>query len=92
MYENNFAGFHIRKWFTHCEETLANETGALADGEPVFKYVLAAAIRNPFTGVFAEDLSPIIDESPALGLEFGRRIAALAGERSIQSYGKAILV
>lgn len=92
MYENNFSIFHIRKWFTFTEETLANETGKLADGDPVRKYVVAAAIKNPYAGVYEEDLSPVIDNSAELGLEFGRRIKALAGDHEIQSYGKAILV
>ncbi len=92
MYEANFSTFHIRKWFSFVEETLANETGKTADGEPVFKYVVAAAIKNPFAGVYQQDLSSIIDNSPELGHEFGRRIQALAGDRKIESYGKAILV
>jgi len=92
MYEANFSIFHIRKWFTFTEETLANETGKLADGEPVRKYVIAAAIKNPYAGVYQQDLSNVIENSPALGEEFGRRIAALANGHAIQSYGKAILV
>jgi len=92
MYDANFSIFHIRKWFTFTEETLANETGKLADGEPVRKYVIAAAIKNPYAGVYQQDLSNVIENSPALGEEFGRRIAALANGRAIQSYGKAILV
>jgi hypothetical protein len=92
MYDANFSIFHIRKWFTFTEETLANETGKLADGEPVRKYVIAAAIKNPYAGVYQQDLSNVIENSPALGEEFGRRIAALANGHAIQSYGKAILV
>ncbi len=92
MYEANFETFHIRKWFAFQEEVLANETGQLADGEPVRKYVVAAAIHNPFAGEFQDDLSAIIDASPALGREFGRRINQLAGDHVIESYGKAILV
>ena len=92
MHEPNFSTFHIRKWFTHCEETLANETGNLADGEPVRKYVIAAAVKNPYAGKFEQDLSGVIQDSPELGREFGRRIRELAGDHAIQSYGKAILV
>lgn len=88
----NFENYHIRKWFSFVEETLANETGKLADGEPVFKYAIAAAIHNPFAGKFEEDLSTLIEKSPQLGEEFGRRIQVLAGDREIVSYGKAILV
>lgn len=92
MYEPNFSHFHIRKWFTFTEETLANETGKQVDGEVLKKYVIAAAIKNPYAGVYQQDLSDIIDNSPALGEEFGRRIRALADANTIQSYGKAILV
>ena len=92
MYKANFSKFHIRKWFTFVEETLANETGKLADGKPVQKYVIAAVIHNPYAGAYHEDLSVLIENSPALGEEFGRRIHEIAGEQAIQSYGKAILV
>jgi hypothetical protein len=92
MSEANFSSFHIRKWFQFSEEVLANETGKLADGEPVYKYVIAAAVKNPFAGVYQDDLSAIIDDSPELGREFGRRIQKLAGDNEIESYGKAILV
>jgi len=92
MKDANFGPYHIRKWFSLYEETLANETGILADGEPVKKYVIAAAIQNPFAGQFSEDLSALIENSPELGHEFGRRIKELAGDNPIVSYGKAILV
>ncbi|WP_434694879.1 amino acid synthesis family protein [Pseudomonas sp. Z1-14] len=88
----NFASYHIRKWYSFVEETLANESGQLADGEPLFKYAVAAVIANPYAGRYREDLSQLIDPSPLLGEEFGRRINALAGAHEIVSYGKAILV
>jgi len=92
MKASNFANYHIRKWYSFSEETLANESGQLADGEPLFKYVVAAAIHNPYAGRFSEDLSALIENSPALGREFGRRIQELAGDHAIVSYGKACLV
>ena len=88
----NFASYHIRKWYSFVEETLANETGQLADGEPLFKYAVAAVIANPYAGRYSEDLAQLVEPSPLLGEEFGRRIQALAGSREIISYGKAILV
>ena len=85
-------GFHIRKWYLQVEDTLANETGRTADGKPLRKIVIAAAIRNPHAGRFVDDLSDIVAPSKALGEEFGRRIVdAAAGER-IESYGKACVV
>ncbi|MEN8281844.1 amino acid synthesis family protein [Acinetobacter gerneri] len=92
MKKVNFENYHIRKWFSFTEETLANETGQLADGEPVYKYAIAAAIHNPYAGRFSEDLSELIEHSPDLGREFGRRIQELANGREIVSYGKSILV
>lgn len=92
MKDANFGPYHIRKWFSFSEETLANESGHLADGEPVRKYVVAAAIDNPVAGRYSGDLSALIDHSPELGKEFGRRIKALAAGQSIESYGKACLV
>lgn len=88
----NFATYHIRKWYSFVEETLANETGQLADGEPLFKYAIAAVIANPYAGRYSESLAELVDPSPLLGEEFGRRIQALAGAHEIVSYGKAILV
>ncbi len=92
MREANFGEYHIRKWFTSLEDTLATETGALADGDPVRKIVIAAAIHNPYAGRYSEDLSQIVDGSAKLGLEFGRRIQGAADGQPIESYGKACLV
>ena len=49
-------------------------------------------IANPYAGRYSESLAELVDPSPLLGEEFGRRIQALAGAREIVSYGKAILV
>ncbi|UFH50405.1 amino acid synthesis family protein [Pseudomonas sp. KNUC1026] len=92
MKPTNFAGYHIRKWHSFVEETLANESGQLADGEPLFKYAIAAVIHNPYAGKFSENLDELVQPSPQLGEAFGERIRELAGERSIVSYGKACLV
>ncbi|MGP3962972.1 amino acid synthesis family protein [Nonomuraea sp. 3N208] len=92
MRDPNFEGYHIRKWFTYIEDTLATETGALADGEPVRKIVIAAAIHNPYAGRYSESLDEIVGRSAALGLEFGRRVKSAAEGRPIESYGKACLV
>lgn len=88
----NFSAFHIRKWYLQIEDSLAGETGATADGDPLRKIVLAACLHNPFAGRFVQDLSGWIDPSPALGAEFGRRIREAAQGQGIESYGKACLV
>ncbi len=88
----NFENYHIRKWYTQIDETLANENGVLADGAVLRKIVIAAAIHNPYAGKFSENLELILNNSPALGHEFGRRlVVALAGEE-FESYGKSCIV
>ena len=88
----NFGAFHIRKWYLQIEDTLAGETGAVADGDALRKFVLAACIHNPYAGRYEPDLSAWIEGSVALGQEFGRRIRDAAAGQAIESYGKAILV
>lgn len=88
----NFSVYHIRKWYLQVEDTLAGETGAPADGEPLRKIVLAACIHNPYAGKYVEDLALWIDASPGLGAEFGRRVREAAQGQAIASYGKACLV
>ncbi|MBQ1764814.1 MAG: amino acid synthesis family protein [Aquincola sp.] len=88
----NFHGYHIRKWYLQIEDTLAGETGQPADGAPLRKIVIAAAIHNPYAGRYEADLSPFIAPSPLLGAEFGRRIREAAAGQAVESYGKACLV
>lgn len=88
----NFESYHIRKWYTQIEDSLANETGELADGEPLRKIVIAAALHNPYAGRFSRNLDDLVKPSPALGVEFARRIKELMGDGKIESYGKACLV
>jgi hypothetical protein len=88
----NFGPYHIRKWFVQREDTLANEPGELADGGLLCKFVIAAAIHNPYAGRFEKDLSAFIEASPMIGAEFGRRISEACAGMPIQSYGKACMV
>jgi hypothetical protein len=92
MPDANFGPYHVRKWFTHVEEVLANETGQLPDGPPIRRIVIAAAIHNPYAGRYSEDLSDIVAKSDELGREFGRRIVEAAAGTPMQSYGKAAVV
>ena len=92
MPEANLGPYHVRKWFTQVEDVLANETGQPADGAPVRRIVIAAAIHNPYAGRFSIDLSDIVDGSDQLGKEFGRRAVGTADGAAIESYGKACLV
>ena len=88
----NIDGYNIRKWFNFSEETLSNESGVAADGEGIWKYAIAAVIANPYAGGFSEELGRLIDPSPELGREFGRRLIDMAAGRKIESYGKACVV
>ena len=92
MPDANFGPYHVRKWFTHLEEVLANETGQLPDGAPIRRIVIAAAVHNPYAGRYSEDLSDIVAKSDELGREFGRRIVEAAAGTPMQSYGKAAVV
>jgi Amino acid synthesis len=86
------ADYRIRKWFTQIEETLANETGMPADGDPVRKIAMAVAVHNPYAGRFSEDLDAIVANSDQLGMEFGRRLKETLGDVRVESYGKACIV
>jgi hypothetical protein len=88
----NFEGFQVRKWYTHIEDILTNESGRHADGTPLRKIVIAAVILNPFAGRSVDDLSEVVNASPALGHEFARRIRQLLGDDKVESYGKACVV
>jgi len=92
MTKANLHGYHIRKWLAVVEDTLANETGELADGSPLRKFVLGAVIKNPYAGRFSNNLDKLLKNSSKLGAEFGRRMIELAGKSKIVSYGKACVV
>lgn len=83
--------YEIRKWATFVEETLTNETGMADQGGSLKKVAIAAVIKNPYAGRYSEDLSAIVDESPSLGQEFGKRLVVALGQAA-QSYGKAAIV
>ena len=88
----SFHGYEIRKWYLTVEDTLTNESGVGDDLGPLRRVVVAAAIRNPYAGKFSEDLSMIVEGSPALGAEFGRRLVAGLNNLPAQSYGKSAIV
>lgn len=92
MKKHNFGDFLIRKWYLQIEDTLTTESGEHADGEPVRKIVIAAAVHNPYAGRFVRELDAAISSSVQLGVEFGKRIQLAANGQAIESYGKACLV
>jgi hypothetical protein len=88
----NFGPYHLRKWFLQVEDSLANESGQLADGAPLRRIVIACAVHNPYAGRFEANLAPFVEASGELGIAFGRRIVEAAAGVSIESYGKACVV
>lgn len=88
----NLDCLHVRKWFVLRDETYATESGRLADGAPVVKTVIAAAIQNPHAGTFGDDFTEVFRASTLLGAEFARRIGELHAPAELASYGKACLV
>ena len=80
----------IRKMVTVVEDVFYD--GGKKVAKPVRKVAALAIIKNPFAGVFQEDLSTLIDDGEALGKILGdRAVAALEG-RQPESYGKAAIV
>ena len=91
--DSNFNNYHVRKWYYQIDETLANETGILADGGKIVrKLVIAATILNPYAGIFSQDLSKIVDGSKALGDMFSEKIIKYLEGQTAESYGKSCLV
>lgn len=92
MKPGNCHGYHVRKWYLFVEETQALESGPLADGDPLRKVVVAAAIHNPYAGEFSPTLDRIVDQSAKLGEAFGQRFKAFLAGQEVESYGKAAIV
>lgn len=85
--------FSIRRWFSYEDEIHATEIGKPADGAILRKIVIGACIKNPFAnGQFTADLGEVVKNSPALGLEIGRRLLDKLNGEPIASYGKACVV
>lgn len=81
---NNFS---IRKWVSYVEE-ITHDGGKPLE-TPLIKAAVGVIFTNPFArAAYTEDLSPLIDSSPWLAEELGRRAVALLGDRPVESYGK----
>jgi hypothetical protein len=81
----------IRKIYTIVEETLAD--GARALERPHRKAAVAVVFKNPFAGVYQEDLSLLYTWSEELGELLTKRTVAALGIEPVQveSYGKAAI-
>ena len=82
----------IRKIGVWVEET--HEEGGQRIDPPTRKAVAAAVIENPYAGVYAEDLTPLMEIGAELGgLLGGKCVAALGiAPEEAESYGKAAMV
>jgi hypothetical protein len=82
----------IRKYVTIVEET-AIEGGKKVD-PPTRKAAAVAIIKNPFAGMYVENLDPLIDAGEDLGGILAKKAVAALGiafDRA-ESYGKAAIV
>ncbi|MFT3865168.1 MAG: amino acid synthesis family protein [Solirubrobacterales bacterium] len=80
----------IRRVVTWVDEI--REEGGRSDGEPLRRAAAGVVFRNPFAGRgFAEDLSPLVEESGALGTLIGERCVTALGA-PVESHGKAVMV
>jgi hypothetical protein len=82
----------VRKYVTIVEET-AIEGGKKVD-PPTRKAAAVAIIKNPFAGMYVENLDPLIDAGEELGDILAKKAVAALGiafDRA-ESYGKAAIV
>ena len=82
----------LRKIVTLVEET-RTEMGREVS-PPARRSLAAAVIANPFSGIWAEDLSELIETGEALGKLLGDEALAALGcaANEVEGYGKAALV
>lgn len=78
--------YQIRRWISHVDEVVHD--GHEPREHPLVKAVVGVVFTNPYAGRREKDLSALIDPSPWLGRELGRRALTLLGGRPAESYGK----
>ncbi|BFG81137.1 amino acid synthesis family protein [Paraburkholderia terrae] len=82
----------LRKIATFVEETFVE--GGKATERPITTVIVAAVLRNPWTGQgFVDNLRPeILRLAPVLGTEMTRRLVAVMPADRVEAYGKAATV
>jgi hypothetical protein len=81
----------VRKIVTVVEDTFAD--GEQKASKPIRKVACLAVIKNPYAGMFQEDLAALIDYSEEIGKVISERaVEALGQDRKPESYGKAAIV
>lgn len=83
---------NIRKQILVVEETL-REVGQKVN-PPLRKVAAIAVIKNPYTGKYVEDLSPLIDFGAELGKKLAKRAVEALGVApdQVKGYGKGAIV
>jgi hypothetical protein len=80
----------IRKIVTVVEEVRVDGQKAL--DKPVKKAACAVVFKNPFAGIFQEDLSELTDFSESMGKEISEQAVKALGGTAVESYGKGAIV
>lgn len=82
----------IRKILNVTEE-IFHEGGPRAN-TPLRRAAVLAVIRNPFAGMYVEDIQPFMDDLKPLGLTMAHRLVDLLGgdPKLIEGYGKGAIV
>ena len=81
--------FEIRKLYLQVEEILTE--GGEPDGEPLFKLVSAAVVKNPLAGTRGASVEAVIAASPPLGRLLGERLVTALGGRAARSACSALM-
>lgn len=80
----------VRTWVTFCQEV--HSDGGPAVEPPLVKAAVAAIIRNPYAGRYAETLDELIDPSLDLARELVERCKAALGGYDAEGCGKGAIV
>lgn len=80
----------IRKIFTVVEE-LFSEQGQKSD-TPLRKVSVVAVVKNPYAGIYQEDLDYLKEQSKTVGKQISEMAVKAMAPYSVESYGKGALV
>ncbi|HOV90022.1 MAG TPA: amino acid synthesis family protein [Syntrophorhabdaceae bacterium] len=81
----------IRKMVTIVEDIFAD--GEKKADRPIRKVAVLGVIKNPYAGLYVEDLTPLIEFSEKFGTTLSEKaVEALGKDREVESYGKAVIV
>lgn len=81
---------NIRKIHTIVEDVF--HEGGRPASSMLRKVAIAAVVRNPYAGVWQDDLSPLVEQSAALGRTMAARANEALNGMHVESYGKGALI